>query len=421
MSRVSISVNGLSLVHEDSGGVSTATLPDVCITPPSLAPAPYPNVARSRDLAGGSCLVRADGGHRIATSGSTFARSTGGEPGAGGGVTSGTTGAEATFLTHSFDVAIEGRGACRLTDKMLHNRGNTIDCSGVLQPHIGRARVVMSTPPKKKGRVELLDLPGGKVTRRLGVDTNLKTLNAVYARSQHRHFVGRYLAAHDNGSSDGELDPETGAVLHPGLTKHEVERLHRGKMKVFAIWEKQKFHAISDVDGGRKPPTTCSMRRQLDTGIGDATKAAEQMQKVNAPGGRPIYFTVDFTITPFDMSKRRLRDVETHELVLYREVLAEYFVGVNSVIGKDRTGAYGGYLAIKYLFDKGLIGYGWQMTFPVGAPPEPVKIDHRAHLQQYDVQAPQLVGPNQDQPLWGVQGMGALDYDRSLRDDFGQW
>ncbi len=129
MSRVTINVNGLSLVHEDSGGVSTATLPDVCFTPGAGA-VPYPNVALSRDLADGASLVRADGGHRVAVAGSSCARSTGGEPGSGGGVTSGVSGQEATFLTHSFDVTIEGRGACRLTDKMLHNRGNTINCGG---------------------------------------------------------------------------------------------------------------------------------------------------------------------------------------------------------------------------------------------------------------------------------------------------
>jgi hypothetical protein len=30
---VTININGLSLIHKDSGGVSSATLPDVCVTP----------------------------------------------------------------------------------------------------------------------------------------------------------------------------------------------------------------------------------------------------------------------------------------------------------------------------------------------------------------------------------------------------
>ena len=138
MSRVSINVNGLSMVHQDSGGVSSATLPDVCSTPPGPEAVPYPNVARSRDLVAGSSLVRADGGNRIALAGSAFERSVGDEPGSAGGVTSGVSGKEATLLTHSFDVLIEGRGVGRLTDKMLHNRGNTINCSGVGQAVVAR-------------------------------------------------------------------------------------------------------------------------------------------------------------------------------------------------------------------------------------------------------------------------------------------
>lgn len=39
-------------------------------------------------------------------------------------------GAESRFLSWSLDVKIEGRNACRLTDKMLHNGGNTLNCSG---------------------------------------------------------------------------------------------------------------------------------------------------------------------------------------------------------------------------------------------------------------------------------------------------
>ncbi len=430
MSRVTISVNGLSLIHEDSGGVSSATLPDVCLTPPTLAPTPYPNVALSRDLAGGTSSVRADGGHRIATAGSVYARSAGDEAGSGGGVISGTHGAEATFLTHSFDVAIEGRGAGRLTDKMLHNRGNTLDCSGNQQAHVGPEKFLEGTAALAKIHAQDRKLPGGKAVSKLGIDTNLAKLgittdllsvDTAYAHKRHRHFVGRYLAAHDNGSSDGELDPSTGAVLHPGLTRHEVGILHHGGLEVFAIWEKQKYHAISDVDGGREPPVTCSMRRQFDTGVGDAKKASHQMEKIGAPSNRPIYFTVDFTITKKDMSTHRLKDTETGHWVLFRDVLFEYFVGVCSVIGLERAGAYGGYRAISNLFDKGLISYGWQMTFPDEKTGKKPKIDHRAQLQQYDITTRTLFGPNNDMPLWGVNGAGALDFDRAVREHFGQW
>jgi hypothetical protein len=117
---VTVKVNGTgnSLVHKGSDGVSTATLPDVCKTPSpgGPVPVPYPNVAFSSDLANGSTTVKADGGKMIAVKGSEFRRSTGDEPGTAGGVKSNTFAKEATWLTYSFDVKIDGRNACRLTD-----------------------------------------------------------------------------------------------------------------------------------------------------------------------------------------------------------------------------------------------------------------------------------------------------------------
>lgn len=132
---VTINVNNLSLCHQGSGGVSTATLPDVCKTPTpgGPVPMPYPNIAFSRDLARGTRTITADGGHMCANYGSRFSRSTGDAPGTLGGVKSGTVGAEATWITYSFDVRLEGKGACRLTDKMFHNRANTVNLAGEAQ------------------------------------------------------------------------------------------------------------------------------------------------------------------------------------------------------------------------------------------------------------------------------------------------
>lgn len=132
---VTVNVNGLSLCHRLSGGVSMATLPDVCVTP-GAGPVPYPNIAFSRDLAKGTTTVQADGADMCANFGSEFSRSTGDEPGTGGGVTSHVNTREATWLTYSFDVKLEGKGACRLTDKMFHNRRNTANMAGLLQPSL---------------------------------------------------------------------------------------------------------------------------------------------------------------------------------------------------------------------------------------------------------------------------------------------
>jgi hypothetical protein len=69
----------------------------------------------------------------IANKGSEFSASNGDEPGTAGGVKSGTVIKESTWITYSFDVKIEGQGACRLTDKKFQNHGNTVDLAGETQ------------------------------------------------------------------------------------------------------------------------------------------------------------------------------------------------------------------------------------------------------------------------------------------------
>jgi hypothetical protein len=133
---VTVNINNLSLVHRQSAGYSAATLPDVCKTPAGGDPVSYPNVARAADLAKGTATVTADGGNMCAKHGSEFSKSTGDEPGTMGGVKSGVNMKEATFITCSFSVKLEGKGACRLTDKMFHNHRNTVNISGEVQPSL---------------------------------------------------------------------------------------------------------------------------------------------------------------------------------------------------------------------------------------------------------------------------------------------
>src|SRR5262245_65865412 len=84
---VTININNLSLCHKQSGGISMATVPDVCKTPSpgGPVPIPYPNIALSANLAKGTTTVTADGGNMCADYGSEFSRSTGDEPGTHGG------------------------------------------------------------------------------------------------------------------------------------------------------------------------------------------------------------------------------------------------------------------------------------------------------------------------------------------------
>ena len=133
---------GLTLCHKGSNGISTATVPDVCKTPSpgGPVPVPYPNIAFSIDLAKGTTTVVADGGNMCANYGSEFSKSTGDEAGTVGGIASGTFIKEATWITFSFDVKLEGKAACRLTDKMFHNHLNTVNLSGERQAGLGTGK-----------------------------------------------------------------------------------------------------------------------------------------------------------------------------------------------------------------------------------------------------------------------------------------
>jgi hypothetical protein len=115
-------VNKLSIVHKASSGVALASAPDVCKTPTPTGPVPmpYPNVAKSSDLTDGTKTVTVEG-NSIAVKDCAFSTSTGDEAGSLGGIASGVTKGKAKFLNYSFDVAMEGKNACRLTDPMSMN------------------------------------------------------------------------------------------------------------------------------------------------------------------------------------------------------------------------------------------------------------------------------------------------------------
>ena len=123
---VTVGVNGLSVVHKSSGGISAA-FPDVCKTPMPPAgpvPIPYPNIAQSSDTDKGSKNVKIDG-NPVCLQDSNFKQSTGNEAGSAGGIASGKTKGKAEFVNYSFDVKIEGKCVPRAFDPMIHNDKNT--------------------------------------------------------------------------------------------------------------------------------------------------------------------------------------------------------------------------------------------------------------------------------------------------------
>ena len=137
---ITIKINGTAntLVHKMSNGISTATIPDVCKTPSPAGPVPvpYPNIAQSITLSDGTSSVKSDK-MMAAIKGSKFALSNGDNAGVAGGVKSSTFMKEATWILYSFDVKLNKKNACRLTDKMFHNAENAANLGGVVNGGAG--------------------------------------------------------------------------------------------------------------------------------------------------------------------------------------------------------------------------------------------------------------------------------------------
>lgn len=198
-----------------------------------------------------------------------------------------------------------------------------------------------------------------------GVDYSFSRPSIPGLKAAGKHFACRYLS-HNAGKNITQLEADT--LLLYGIAP-------------VANWEATAGAALN----GRSQ------------GVEDAQYARDQVHAIH--NGRydlrPIYFSVDKDIASADMP-----------------TVAAYFDGVASVIGLNRTGAYGGYRVIKYLFDHGKIKWGWQTyawsTFADSSSGSPyLHWDKRAHIQQYRNNVT-------------VAG-GACDLDRAVVADFGQW
>ena len=118
--------NMMGISHAGSGAKSIV-FPDVCKTPTpgGPVPIPYPNLAESSTLVGGSKTVAIEG-QPATIKGCSYSTSSGDEAGSAGGVVSGKIKGKAEFVLYSFDVKIEGQNACRMGDLMTHNDRNAV-------------------------------------------------------------------------------------------------------------------------------------------------------------------------------------------------------------------------------------------------------------------------------------------------------
>jgi Domain of unknown function (DUF1906) len=191
-----------------------------------------------------------------------------------------------------------------------------------------------------------------------GVDYSWTRPNPGCLYGSGKRFVCRYLG-----------DDDTGENLHPP----ERDALHAAGLSIVLNWQTGKSFML---EGG------------FDEGKVDANIAKTQARELGAPDDRPIYFSLD--VDPNN------RDTEWWARV------EDYLAGVHEILGRDRTGVYGGWAAIERLIPNHA-KWGWQ-TYAWSAGRWSLK----AHLQQYRN---------------GVDLCGGLvDLDRTLVvGDYGQW
>lgn len=174
-------------------------------------------------------------------------------------------------------------------------------------------------------------------------------------------FVCRYVG-YFSGYNLNEIATPQGKVLTPGEAKANSQA-------GIATVSNYEWYAARATESAASGAWDAHTANTIHLGCG-------------GPASRPIYFSVD-------------ADVQGAQT-------ANYFKGVANGIGLARTGAYGSKRVLQYLFDNNLISWGWQTYAWSGGLWEP-----RAHIQQY---------------LNGQQLSGHLvDYDRSIKADFGQW
>lgn len=187
-----------------------------------------------------------------------------------------------------------------------------------------------------------------------GVDYANARPNPAALVAAGKQFVVRYLS------------PSTPTNPGKALTVAELASYRAAGLAVCVVWETTATRATEGAPAG----------------VTDARLAATAARTLGFPPGQPIYFAVD---TDADGPS-----------------VGPYFRGVVSVLGLARVGAYGGIRPIGWLFDQGLITYGWQ-TYAWSAG----RWDPRAQAQQY----------RNNVLVAGV----LLDLDRAVTADYGQW
>jgi hypothetical protein len=161
------------------------------------------------------------------------------------------------------------------------------------------------------------------------------------------------------------------------------------------------LHIVSNFQYGKPGGTAPSdFTRGFDGGIADAHTALNLHNAAGGGSSAPIFFSVDDDINPGTWNSLALN----------------WFRGINSVLGVQRTGIYGHAQACQWAVNDGVIGHSssaghlwaWQTRSWSHGQREPAAV-----LYQEVVNTPSNPGPL----LGGIH----IDVDEVLAPDYGQW
>jgi hypothetical protein len=140
--------------------------------------------------------------------------------------------------------------------------------------------------------------------------------------------------------------------------------------------------------------------RGYDGGAADAQTALRLHAGAGGPASAPIFFSID-------------EDIDANT---WKSTAVEWFRGINSVLGVDRTGIYGNSRACAWAVGDGVIGsstsaghrWAWQTSAWSHGEREPTAVLYQAVVDTASNPGPVLGGTH-------------VDVDEVLASDFGQW
>jgi Domain of unknown function (DUF1906) len=147
-------------------------------------------------------------------------------------------------------------------------------------------------------------------------------------------------------------------------------------------------------------PDPSDFTRGYDGGVADARTALRLHAAAGGPDSAPIFFSVD-------------EDIDRNT---WKNVAVEWFRGINSVLGVNRTGIYGNSRACGWAVGDNVIGrsttaghrWAWQTKAWSGGEREPAAVMYQSVV---------VSGSEPGAVIGGVH----LDVDDVLATDFGQW